>query len=345
MRRNVLPEVLRSPALAAVMAVVVVGPLAACSDQSEGATVTLQAGHVLAETEPHHIAITEVAEKVEERTEGRVRIEVFSSSQLGAEREVMEQAHLGNNVIAWGGMDQVGKFAVPEGEILLGPYLFDEPVEDFQAFARSDLMTEWTDRAAAEGLRIFPQNWYFGDRHIVGNEGYADPADLANVKVRVPPSPVFLTIFESLGTAPTTLEWSEVYTGLSQRVVDAAEAPLTTIDGSKLAEVADTITLSGHINSSVGWTMSEDVFQSLSPEDQQVLTEEFIAGGERARDLYLEQQQEVRGRLEQAGVTFVEADLDAYKAATERFYSEFPDWPDGLLEDVRAAAESERTQR
>lgn len=318
--------------------------LASCGgDEAEGAgdgggaSVTLRAGHVLAESEPHHQIILEVADRVAERTEGRVTIEVFSSSQLGAEREVMEQASLGDSVIAWGGMDQVGRFAVPQGEILLGPYLFENPTEDFQTFAHSDLMKEWQDEAADKGLRILAQNWYFGDRHIISNQGFDDPADLQRVKVRVPPSPVFLGIFEALQAAPTTLEWSEVYTGLSQGVVDAAEAPLTTIYGSSLFEVASTVTLSAHINSSVGWTMSEDVFQTLSEADQEVLVEEFLSGGEQARDMYLEQQDAVMADLHAEGVTFVEPDLDQYREATASFYDQFPDWPDGLLESVRAA--------
>lgn len=306
------------------------------SDGGAGESVVLMAGHVLAESEPHHQIMLDVAEAVKDKTEGRVTIEVFPASQLGAEDEVFEQAHLGNEVIAWGGGDQVAEYAVPDFRVLLAPYLFENPLEDVQAFTQSDMYDGWVTEAADQAnLRVLAMNWYFGDRHIISNEEYADPSQLENVKVRVPPSPVFTKSFEALGASPVTLDWAEVYTGLSQGVVDAAEAPLSTIYNSKLFEVADTVTMSGHINSTVGWTMSEEIFASLSKADQDVLLEEFRHGGELARDAFVEQEDDFREKLEDEGVTVVEADVPAYKQATEPFYEQFPDWSDDLAAQVR----------
>lgn len=309
--------------------------------ESEGESVQLQAGHVLAESEAHHEIILEVAERVAERTDGRVTIEVFPSSQLGSEGEVFEQASVGATVMAWGGTDRVSEFAVPDISILLGPYVMDDPLNGFQDFADTDIMSGWVEQVADEaGLRILAMNWYFGDRHIIANSAFEDPDDLRNVAVRVPPSPVFSTIFQTLGSTPVTLEWAEVYTGLSQGVIDAAEAPLSTLYGSSLYEVADTVTLTGHINSSVGWTMSEEVFQRLSAADQEILVEEVRRGGEQARDAFVDSEAEYRELLEAEGVTIVEVDTDAFQEATLGFYDRFPDWSDGLYDDVRAALDS-----
>ena len=329
----------------AALAMLSLFAVSACSSSnaSDGTTapsaepVVLKAGIVLNDKEAHTELIREVAANVEKRTEGRVRIDVFSSSQLGSEADVFEQASLGNGVIAWGGTDNLSKFAVPDSAILLGPYLFDEPLKDFQKFAKSDLMKKWTEEAASKaGLRVLAMNWYLGDRNIVGDKGYPSPDDLKGVLLRVPPSPTFLALFKTLDAKPTTLAWSEVYTGLSQGVVNAAEAPLSTIYASKLQEVAKTITLTGHLNATVGWTMSEDVFQKLSEADQKVLTEEVLAAGERSAERFVKSQQEAQRLLEEAGVTFVTPDRDAYREATLDFYNQFPDWSKGLRDSVRA---------
>jgi len=173
-------------------------------------------------------------------------------------------------------------------------------------------------------------------RHIIGSDAYPTPADLAGVKIRIPPLPAWTATFEALGATPVTVDFTEVYTALSQGVVDAAEAPLSAINGGKWQEVAQDVTLSGHFRQFQGFVMAEDVFQSLPPEHQQILLEEFALGGRNATAMEIASAETLRGEFEAQGVTFTDADVEAYRAATEPFYEAFPEWTPGLREQVDA---------
>ena len=118
----------------------------------------------------------------------------------------------------------------------------------------------------------------------------------------------------------------------------AAEAPLTGLRASRWYEPAKHLTLTGHFNLFTGWVMSEAAYQSISDEDRAILVEEFRQGGRELTTLSEEKAAEIRKEFEAAGVTFHDADIDAYRKATAGFYNSFPQWPEGLYDKVRAAA-------
>jgi TRAP-type C4-dicarboxylate transport system substrate-binding protein len=102
--------------------------------------------------------------------------------------------------------------------------------------------------------------------------------------------------------------------------------------------VAKHITLTGHFNLFTGWVMSEATFRALSDEDRAVLLEEFRKGGQELTKRSEDLAAEIRAEFKAKGVTFHEADIEAYRKATASFYRSFPNWPEGLYEQVRAAA-------
>ena len=87
--------------------------------------------------------------------------------------------------------------------------------------------------------------------------------------------------------------------------------------------------------------MSEAAFQQLTEGDRAILLEEFRKGGQDLTEVSANLETEIRAEFEASGVTFHEADLDAYRDATASFYTSFPDWPEGLYDQVRAAATGE----
>lgn len=298
--------------------------------------ISINVGHVVSATEPTHLALEEIAEAVSERTDGRLTLELFPDGQLGQNRDMQEQALAGAAQIVQvdpGYAAEAG--GVPEMNVLGAPFLFED-IDDVNAVLDSDLMQEWTDQLADEGgLHSLTWKFYFGERHIIANEGYPQPEDLEGVKIRVPPNPSWIATFEALPTSPVTLEFSEVYTGMQQGVIDAAEAPLSTLKASSLNEVGDTITLTSHFKAITGWATSVEYWESLPPEYQEILTEEFAAGAQTMTDTTLEQEDVLRAEFEDdLGVTLVEADADAYAKASSSFYDAFPEFREGLREQL-----------
>ena len=280
----------------------------------------------------------EVARRIEERTDGRLSFEVFPSAQLGTTNDSIEQASQGQPVIGYASASFLSQFGVPELAAVEGPFAVTD-TEEADRLASSDLMQGYYDRLAETGgIRVLALNWFDGARHMIGDAPYPNPFDLEGVRMRVPPVETWLRTFEPLGVVATTVEAAEAYSALAQGVVEAAESPLTGLQASRWYEVAPHITETGHFNLFLGWVMSEEVFQSLSEEDRAVLIEEFRRGGQELTAESIEAEGAIREEFEAAGVTFHEADLDAYREATAGFYEGFEGWPEGLFDEIRAAA-------
>lgn len=297
---------------------------------------TIRLANVLAATEPVNIVAQQLAEAVAERTNGRVAIEIFPASQLGGGRDYLEQAFLGAPVVGHTDPGYVStEYGVADLAVLAGPFLI-QGADEIEGLISSDLVQGWNERLAEAGMRVLSWNWFFGERHLISNAAYPNPEDLRGVKVRVAPNPVWTITFDTLGAVGVELEWAEVYGGLQQGVVDAAEAPLSTLYGSRLYEVADTITLTSHFKAITGMVMGEAYWQTLPADIQEILLEEFHRHGTMMSEMTVASQAEFRSLLEAEGVTFVEADTAAYAQASAPFYTRFPGFPPGIFDEIQA---------
>ncbi|MEZ5737808.1 MAG: TRAP transporter substrate-binding protein DctP [Novosphingobium sp.] len=328
---NQIISPLRLLAAASIMSTTLTG-LALAQD------ITIRVATVNAPTSESWKAVMATAERVTERTEGRVKFEGFPSGQLGTTTDSIEQASQGLPVMTFTSASFLSSFGVPELSIVEGPFVVSN-TDEAETLAFSELMQGYYERLAeASGIRVIALNWFDGPRHMIGNAGYPSPEDMKGVRMRVPPVETWLKTFEPLGVVATTVEAAEVYLALSQGVVTAAESPLTGLRASKWPEVAKEITLTGHFNLFTGWVMSDAAFQQLSEGDRAILLEEFRKGGQDLTAISADLEAEIRKEFEASGVTFHEADLDAYRKATASFYTSFPNWPEGLYDQVRAAA-------
>lgn len=312
------------------------GPLLAAGAPAEAAEkIVIKAGHVLAPTEPTHLALLKWAERMKERTGGRVEMQIFASSQLGSNRDMMEQAVLGSGVISHTDPGYIQDYYANFG-VLNGPFLFRE-WEQAKRLVNGPLVKDWAEAMRREkGLRLLALNWYFGPRHIIAHQPIRTPEEMRGKKVRVPPNIMWKETIQAMGGAPTPLEWAEVYTGLSQKVVDAAEAPLSTLLGSRLYEVAKVITLTGHFKAITGMVIGEKFFQSLPPDVQKLLEEEAVKAGDEMSAMTLAKQEEFMKALREKGVTFQQGDAAAFEKATQVVYTKFPKWTPGIFEKVKA---------
>lgn len=331
---NYFASPLRLLAVAATMSTMLTG--AALSQD-----LTIRIATVNSPTSESWKGVMATAERVTARTDGRVKFEGFPSGQLGSTTDSIEQASQGLPVMTFTSASFLSSFGVPELSIVEGPFVVSN-TDEAEKLAFSDLLQGYYDRLAeTAGIRVVAINWFDGPRHMIGTAGYPEPADLKGVRMRVPPVETWLKTFQPLGVVATTVEAAEVYSALSQGVVTAAESPLTGLRASGWQEVAKEITLTGHFNLFTGWVMSDAAFKQMSDADRAILLEEFRKGGQDLTKVSADLETEIRTEFEAQGVTFHEADLDAYREATASFYTSFPAWPAGLYDQVRAAATGE----
>lgn len=278
--------------------------------------VTLKMGHVLAPTHQFHKGMELASEKLAESTDGRIKLEVFPSSQLGTERDM----HVS---VRTGGVDMLlaspggASVHLPELAVLDAPYLFEND-DHWQAVVYGDVGKEW-EEGVAENSGVHIMGWFpRGTRHVI-TKGIPlnSIGDIDNVKIRVADIPPYPQVFQAFGATPTPVAFSEMYSALQAGVVDGADVPLDTILAQKLFEVSD------HVNL-IAWSfaapgpilMSDSAYNKLNEEDRQKLREALRAGTEYIANAFTENEASVQDELEAKGMTFVTpGDIDAWRAA------------------------------
>lgn len=311
---------------------------AQCAAELDGEAY-FRISHQNSPTSPIHPKLEEIVSEIGDATDGKLRLEIFPSAQLGGPVQALEQAAFDENVIFYMSSGNLATAGVPDYSILNGPFLTPS-LEAAQALASSDVVVEMAEALASKGgIRVLALNWFDSPRSILGDAAYPNPQDLEGVQMRVPEAPAYMRTFEVLKTSPMAVPFSELYLALQQGVVSAAEGGIQGMDDANLMEVADTVTVTDHFRLFYGFAMSENLFADLPDACQSLLVTQFEQKG----DDYSAGMNEITAQaieeLTAEGITFVQADQEAYREATEEFYTLFPEWSEGLYERVRGAME------
>ena len=279
--------------------------------------------------------LIKVTDKIRERTNGDVDIQVFPGGQLPTYKDNLEQVVNGADWIAVEDLTYVGDY-VPNFGALAGPMLYDS-YDEYLAMMDTDLVADLTAQAEEAGIKIINADYMFGFRHMITNKPIETPADLDGLKIRVPGSQIFISTLASMGASPQAIPFTETYSGVQQGVVEGLEGSILTMYSTKIYEVANVMSMTKHFLGTVGIYISPSVWDKLTPEQQAIVDEEFAAGAESNTANLIKLDEEFRGLLEEQGVTFVEADTAAFSELTASVYTEFEAWDD----DIRAVIGAE----
>jgi tripartite ATP-independent transporter DctP family solute receptor len=297
--------------------------------------IKIRFAHSLSPSEPAHQAAEFFAKNVAARTNGKVQITVYPAEQLGPGKDVNEMIRQGANVMNITDPGYLSDF-VPDVGVLNGPYLIKTP-QEYEKLLASSWFKGIEQKLESAGFKLIMANGFFGQRHLLSDKPVRKPEDMAGMTVRVPPNTMWIETFKAMGARPATVQWSEVYNALQQNVVQAAEAPLGSLWGSKLQETRKVISMTGHFTAFVMWPINATFFNKLPKDVQQVLIEEGRKAGAEMTRLTLASQDEYVAKFKSAGVTFVnDVDVPAFQKATATVYTAFPKWTPGLRETVLA---------
>lgn len=213
------------------------------------------------------------AQKFKEEVEANSdhEIQLFPYGTLGESADIMEQAQAG--ILQF--VDQSPGFTgslIPEAQVFFVPYLLPQDEEAlFEFFRTSKAINEmFPELYAEQGLELltmFPE----GEVVITTKEPVTSPADLNEVKVRVMTNPLLVESYRAFGATPTPLPWGEVYGGLQTNIIQGQENPMFFVESTKMYEVTDHITFTGHNNFTTAVMANKDFFDGLSEDDQQMV--------------------------------------------------------------------------
>jgi tripartite ATP-independent transporter DctP family solute receptor len=283
-------------------------------------TYSLKIGTVLVDTDPIVAGLQSMAEKVAADTKGNVKIEVYPSSQLGDTADVLEQAKSGANV---GIIIDTGMLAdyVPDMAIYTGPYIFNS-LANARKFIETPIFKKWDDELAKHGLRDLSCNWYQGARNFLTNVKVEKPADLKGLRVRTMGSSVAQDSMKAFGAVPTSLPFSETYSGLQSQVIDAIEAQTTAVYGASLYEVTKYCAVTEHFLLYTALVISESWFQKLPDEYKKSVLLRSVEGGDLATKLTVEKEAEFNKDMESKGMIFTKVDKGPFIEASRSVYKD-----------------------
>ena len=232
----------------------------------------LRFAHVYEVKTPYHEAALMAAKEVEEKTNGRYAIKVFPASSLGKEQAINEGISLGTIDIIYTGCGFASRSFGPIG---ISDYPFTlRGYPHWKAYTESDLFAELSEgyKKATGGATVVSLT-YYGARQVTANKPILTPEDMKDLKIRVPNAPSYVLFPKAVGANPTPMAFSEVYLALQQKVVDAQENPLPTIQFKKFYEVQSNINLTAHITNSLITVVSSSTLKKMEPADQKILIE------------------------------------------------------------------------
>ncbi|GGW57574.1 TRAP transporter substrate-binding protein [Vreelandella hamiltonii] len=299
----------------------------------------LQLTHNAAAGNPKAEASELFAELVEEKTGGALRVDVGGNSQYGDDMEALTLMRMGTLAFSTNSQGATSS-VVPQFSVLGLPFLFDSLPAAWEVMDGE--VGEELKRLAEEQNLVVLGLWDNGIRHVSNSvRPIETPADLQGLKIRTPPDEMTVNIFEALGANPTPMNFSELYIALEQGVVDGQENPLMNIYSSRLYEVQDYITLTGHKYESTPLLMSKIMWDMLTPEQQQAVQEAADEAGQFNRQASLEADAKLRIQLEDAGVVINEVDTAPFIEATASVYGLWSEEYPELVDMVVNAAHSE----
>jgi len=254
-------------------------------------------------------------EILDQRTNGRLQLEVYPSEQLAKEiesirliqAEVIDMtatASLLSNwieIAAFCEMPFLLRDSIDKDNLLNGPI-------------GNRVKREMLEELGLRPVAIFER----GPRHLTSNVPIRHPDDLNGIILRVPNVPSFVTAWSAMGAKPTPMAFSEVFTALQQGTIAGQENPMSLISTAGFSEVQEYINLTEHVMSWSYAVVGEKQFQNLPPDLQEIFLSAAKDMEAFERNLFLTNERNVRATLEGKGMQFVEVDKNAFSKKCEQ---------------------------
>lgn len=235
---------------------------------------TIKLGHVQPDDAATARACVYFKEIIEEKSAGRILVDIYSNSALGSERELTEMLEVGSVQMISVGDCGMGNVIWPELNVLEAPFLFHNQEEVLTAM-ESDYAAQLVEDIY-ENTNTYIMGWlYRGGRHLFTKDPVKTPADIKGMKIRVPEVDVYLATFNTLGCNVTPIAYSELYSSLQTGVVDGFEGMYDLTYGNRFYEVVDYCCTIGWCWTFAPLAVSKQFYESL-PADLQAILKECV---------------------------------------------------------------------
>src|SRR5271157_1611740 len=260
-----------------------IAPAVIVPGRSQAAEFSYKFAQNLPATHPLYLRAVEAADKIRADTKGRVDIQVFPSSQLGSDTDSLSQVRAGgielftlsglilSTLVAPASINGIG-FAFPDYD-----KVWAAMDGDLGAYIRGEIKKA--------GLMVMDKIWDNGFRQTTSStKPISVPDDFRGFKIRVPPSPLWTSMFEAFGASPASINFNEVYSALQTKIVDGQENPLAIIATAKLYEVQKYCSLTNHMWDGFWFLANRRAWQALPDGVRSIVAKNVNAAALKERD-------------------------------------------------------------
>lgn len=281
----------------------------------------LKLGHGLDANHSVHKAMVFMAERVAEESDGKIRIDIYPSQQLGSERELLELLQIGSVDITKVSSSVIEGFE-PLYKIFSVPFLFEDEEHRFKVFdgeIGDDLLE------AGRSIRLVGLTYYdAGTRSFYTKERpITHPDDLQGLKIRVQESPASIQMVNLLGGSATPISWGELYTALQQGIVDGAENNPPSFHLSRHYEVSNYYSLDEHTAVPDILFISLITWQGLSDEEKEIIEKVAKESAIHQRELWKESTRIAMESVQEAGIEINYPDKEPFKERLKPMYDQY----------------------
>jgi len=303
-------------------------------DDKPGETIVLRLAENQPEDYPTTVGDKEMAKIVEEKTNGRIKIEVYAGGQLGDEKSVIEAIQMGGLDFARVNAQPLSDFAKPL-RVLSLPYLFDSEDHLWKVLNGDigDKFLQTLEDSNMVGLTYYDS----GSRHFYNSKREVKtPEDMKGLKIRVQQSELMVGLVEAVGASATPMPYGEVYSAIQTGVIEGAENNWPSYDSSSHYEVAKYITLDYHTRTPEIVIASKVVWDKLNDEDRVIIKEAARASQDVQRKAWKEYEERSIEKVKANGNVITEIeDFTPWQEAVAHLYDQFASEYKDLVEEIK----------
>ena len=298
--------------------------------------VVLKISNQVSETTALNISLVHMAELLDKKSGGTMKMEVFPSGQLGNNRELLEQLQSGLLEMQAPSMGPLAGFN-EAGVFLDMPFLFkdDASAEKILDGEVGDYIFAELEKSNYIGLAWWTQGW----RHLTtGKREVREPEDMKGLKIRVMENPLHMALFRAMGASPVPIAYSEILSSLQQGVVDGQENPYMNIKLSGFYEVQKFIIETGHVYDPIPILVSKPIWDKLTDQQKAWLKEAAIEGRDHQRDLTRKMDADIKAELIKLDrnviIELTPEQKQRFRKAMDPVYKEWSPKFNGILEKI-----------
>ncbi len=282
-------------------------------------------GNNLPAVHPMNVRATEAAERIRTETAGRMELKIFPNNQLGGDTDMLSQVRTGSLELFMNSGINVLSTLIPSASIYGLGFIFPDHAAIWKTMD-GELGAYIRMQISKAGLIPLEKMWDNGFRNVTTSTRPVESRDdLKNLKIRVPVGALWTSMFKSFGSVPTSINFSELYSALQTRVVDAQETPLALIYTANIFEVQKYCSLTNHMWDGYFCVANKRAWEALPDDVRGIVAKNLNQAALDQRDDLAKLNVSLLDQLKAKGLIFNQPDVGKFRDAlrTAGFYNEW----------------------